>query len=98
MKMILSFSPALRCLSASELWTLSELKWFSLDHDIVKLSLTQTRVPKNYLVREDKNQKVFYVQGRSGYRVPILANPKRSRLTRVVPLGGGGGSRLTQGG
>ena len=84
MKMILSFSPALRCLSASELWTVSELKWFSLDHDIVKLSLTQTRVPKSYLVREDKNQKVFYVQGRSGYRVPILANPKRSRLTRVV--------------
>ena len=84
MKIILSFSPALRCLSASELWTVSELKWFSLDHDIVKLSLTQTRVPQSYLVREDKKQKVFYVQGRSGYRVPILANPKRSRLTRVV--------------
>ena len=84
MKIILNFSPALRCLSPSELWTVSELKWFSLDHDIVKLSLTQTKVPQSYLVREDKNRKVFYVQGRSGYRVPILANPKKSRLTRVV--------------
>ena len=84
MKIILSFSPALRCLSASELWTVSELKWFSLDHDIVKLSLTQTRVPQSYLVHEDKKLRVFYVRGRSGHRVPILANPKRSRLTRVV--------------
>ena len=84
MKIILSFSPALRCLSPSELWTVSELKWISLDHDIVKLSLTQTRVPQSYLVREDKQRRIFFVQGRSGYKVPILANPKKSRLTRVV--------------
>ena len=84
MKIILSFSPTLRSLSPSELWTVSELKWISLDHDIVKLSITQTRMPQSCLVREDKQQRVFYVQGRSGYKVPILANPKRSRLTRVV--------------
>ena len=84
MKIILSFSPALRCLSPSELWTVSELKWISLDHDIVRLSLTQTKVPQSYLVREDKKRRIYYVQGRSGYRVPILANPRKSRLTRVV--------------
>ena len=84
MKILLSFSPCLKKLSPNDLWTASTQKWISLDHDIVKASLAQTKIPKSYLVREDKQQKIFYVQGRSGYRVPILANPRRSRLTRVI--------------
>ena len=51
MKILLSFSPCLKKLSPNDLWTASTQKWISLDHDIVKASLAQTKIPKSYLAR-----------------------------------------------
>ena len=84
MKMILSLSPAYKDLSPDQLWEVSELKWLTLDHDILKASLKVTKLPQTLLLQEDQKHNVFYVQGRAGYRVPLLANPKKSTLTRIV--------------
>ena len=84
MNFILKFSPAHRGLSPDKLWKVCEIKWLSLDHDILKASLKVTRIPQTFLVQEDHENGIFYAQGRNGYKVPLLANPKNSRLTRVV--------------
>ena len=84
MKFILSLSPAYKDLSPDQLWEVSELKWLTLDHDILKASLKVTKLPQTLLLQEDQKHNVFYVQGRAGYRVPLLANPKKSTLTRIV--------------
>ena len=84
MKFILNFSPAHKDLSHDKLWDVCEIKWLSLDHDILKASLKVTPIPQTFLVQEDQEQGVYYAHGRNGYRVPLLANPKKSRLTRVI--------------
>ena len=84
MKMILNFSPAHKGLPPDKLWDICEIKWLSLDHDILKASLKVTRIPQTFLVHKDQENGIFYAHGRNGYRVPLLANPKNSRLTRVI--------------
>ena len=84
MKMILSLSPAYQDLSPDQLWEVSELKWLTLDHDILKASLKVTQLPQTLLLQEDEEHNVFYVQGRDKYKVPLLANPKKSQLTRII--------------
>ena len=84
MKMILSLSPAYQDLSPDQLWEVSELKWLTLDHDILKASLKVTQLPQTLLLQKDQQHSVFYVQGRDNYRVPLLANPKKSQLTRII--------------
>ena len=81
---ILKLSPAHKHLTAHQLMASSENMWLSLDYDILKASLKKTAIPQSFLVKEDKVKRIFKVQGRSGFCVPLLANPKRSRLTRVV--------------
>ena len=81
---ILKMSPAHKHMSAHQLIALSEEKWFTLDYDILKTSLKTTPIPQSLLVQENRVRKTFKVRGRSGYCVPLLANPKKSRLTRVV--------------
>ena len=84
MKFILNFSPAHKVLSPDKLWDICEIKWLSLDHDILKASLKVTQIPQTFLIQENKEHGVFYAHGRNGYQVPLLANPKNSRLTRVI--------------
>ena len=81
---ILKLSPAHKHMTAHQLMASSENMWLSLDYDILKASLKETTIPKGFLVKEDKVERIFKVQGRSGFCIPLLANPKRSRLTRVV--------------
>ena len=81
---ILKMSPAHKHMSAHQLIALSEEKWFTLDYDILKTSLKTTTIPQSLLVQENRMGRTFKVRGRSGYCVPLLANPKKSRLTRVV--------------
>ena len=81
---ILKMSPAHRQLEAHQLLEQAAHKWYSLDYDIIKKSLVSTTIPKDFQVKVDEVKKVFKVQGRSGYSVPLLANPKKSRLTRVI--------------
>ena len=84
MKLILSLSPAYKDMTPDQLWKLSERKWLTLDHDILMASLKVTQLPQTLLLQEDREHKVFYVQGRGNYRVPLLANPKKSQLTRII--------------
>ena len=84
MKMILALSPACKGMSPDQLWEASELKWLTLDHDILKASLKVTQIPKTLLLQEDRELNAFFVQGRDNYRVPLLANPKKSLLTRII--------------
>ena len=39
---------------------------------------------KTLLLQEDRELNAFFVQGRDNYRVPLLANPKKSLLTRII--------------
>ena len=81
---ILKLSPTHKHMTAHQLMASSENMWLRLDYDILKASLKDTTIPQSFLVKEDKAKRIFKVQGRSGFCVPLLANPKRSRLTRVV--------------
>ena len=58
--------------------------WIKKDADIVRKSLKVTKVPDSFLVEEDKQQGIFLVKGRNNYCVPLLSNPKHSRLTRLI--------------
>ena len=84
MQYILHLSPLHRSLPPHQLWKVSELKWLRMEHDIVKASLLVSKTPQSFLIHEDKNQGIFYAQGRDGYSVPLLANPKKSQLTRLI--------------
>ena len=81
---ILKLSPAHKNMTAHQLLTCSEDIWLSLDHDILTQSLKNTSLPQSFIVEEDKSKRVYRVRGRSGFSVPLLANPKKSRLTRVI--------------
>ena len=83
MQYILHLSPLHRSLPPHQLWKVSELKWLRMEHDIVKASLLVSKTPQSFLIHEDKNQGIFYAQGRDGYSVPLLANPKKSQLPRL---------------
>ena len=50
----------------------------------MRKSLKVTRVPQSFLVEEDKERGTFFIKGRNNYRVPLLSNPKHSRLTRLI--------------
>ena len=50
----------------------------------MRKSLKVTRVPQSFLVEEDKERGTFFIKGRNNYQVPLLSNPKHSRLTRLI--------------
>ena len=84
LSLVLRVSPRHRMLGANQLWEISEKMWIKKDADIVRKSLKVTKVPDSFLVEEDKQQGIFLVKGRNNYCVPLLSNPKHSRLTRLI--------------
>ena len=84
LSLVLRVSPRHRMLGANQLWDISEKMWIKKDADIVRKSLKVTKVPDSFLVEEDKQQGTFLVKGRNNYCVPLLSNPKHSRLTRLI--------------
>ena len=84
LSLVLRVSPRHRMLGANQLWEISEKMWIRKDADIVRKSLQVTKVPDSFLVEEDKQQGTFFVKGRNNFCVPLLSNPKHSRLTRLI--------------
>ena len=84
LSLVLRFSPRHMMLGASQLWKISERMWIRKDADIVRKSLKVTKVPGSFLVKEDKQQGIFFVKGRNNFCVPLLSNPKHSMLTRLI--------------
>ena len=84
LSLVLKFSPRYKMIGANKLWEISESMWIWRDADIVRKSLKVTRVPQSFLVEEDKERGTFFIKGRNNYRVPLLSNPKHSRLTRLI--------------
>ena len=84
LSLVLRLSPRHKMLGANQLWEVSKKMWIKKDADIVRKSLKVTKVPDSFLVEEDKQQGIFFVKGRNNFCVPLLSNPKHSRLTRLV--------------
>ena len=81
---ILKLSTRHRALPPHQLKEAAREKWLRLDSDVIKHSLANSKMPQTFIVKRDEEKNIFYATGRMGYRTPILANPKVSRLTRVV--------------
>ena len=84
MKYVLKFSPKHKNKSAAELMTLSKEMWFKMDYDIVKANIKYTKIPQTLTIKESKDKGFNIIEGRSGYKVPLIANPKWSKLARVI--------------
>ena len=81
---ILKLSPRHRSKNATELMAISQMKWLSMDHDIIKVNLKDARVPKTFIVKECQQNSFYIAVGRNGYQQPLIANPRRSMLSRVI--------------
>ena len=84
LSVVLKFSPRHKMLGTNQLWEISKQMWIKMDADIVRKSLQITKIPTSFLVEEDKKQGIFFVKGRNNFRVPLLSNPRHSRLTRII--------------
>ena len=84
LSVVLRFSPRHKMLGTNQLWEISKQMWIKMDADIVRKSLKVTKIPASFLVEEDKLQGTFFVKGRNNFCVPLLSNPKHSRLTRII--------------
>ena len=84
LSVILKVVPRYKMMEASQLWKVCENLLLKRDADIVRKGIKVTKVPASFIVHEDKQTGIFLVKGRSGFSVPILANPKYSMLTRLI--------------
>ena len=84
LSVILKVVPRYKMMKASQLWKVCENLLLKRDADIVRKGIKVTKVPASFIVHEDKQTGIFLVKGRSGFSVPILANPKYSMLTRLI--------------
>jgi hypothetical protein len=82
--LILKMSPAFRGLSADQIWKASEERLLRMDYYLIKLSLKGKRIAKTFLLSDNKKDRLLHVIGRDGYKTPLIANPKVSKIARTI--------------